>query len=230
TASVSDEHLKYDLRETNDGFVLKASRKGELSPYTSSNWNTEEKAKERLEAQYALVSQQTDSSAEVTIDEYQFDTSGDEPKLDIKYHVTFVGVKDALSQSIVSSLESSSSVSITDEQADSLTADIEKMRIDHITLAMDRQGGKTTVNWNVEIDDYDAAMVDALEVMENTDSSSISQDSIDRMKTQFEAQNAADLEQTVTWTADVTHPSSETTAVSAEVHYRTKHWGDTHGR
>ena len=225
TASVSDEHLKYDLRETNDGFVLKASRKGELSPYTSSNWNTEEKAKERLEAQYALVSQQTDSSAEVTIDEYQFDTSGDEPKLDIKYHVTFVGVKDALSQSIVSSLESSSSVSITDEQADSLTADIEKMRIDHITLAMDRQGGKTTVNWNVEIDDYDAAMVDALEVMENTDSSSISQDSIDRMKTQFEAQNAAGLEQTVTWTADVTHPSSETTAVSAEVHYRTKHWG-----
>ncbi|KZN25435.1 PGF-CTERM sorting domain-containing protein [Haladaptatus sp. R4] len=223
TASALDEHLKYDLRETNDGFVLKASRKGELSSYTSSNWNSEEKAKERLEAQYALVSQQT--SAEVTIDEYQFDTSGDEPKLDIQYHVTFVGVKDALSQSIVSSLESSSSVSITDEQADSLTADIEKMRIDHITLAMDRQGGKTTVDWNVEIDDYDAAMVDALEVMENTDSSSISQDSIDRMKTQFAAQNAADLEQTVTWTADVTHPSGETTSVSAEVHYRTKHWG-----
>ncbi len=224
TVSGSNQKLKYDLRETNNGFVLKGMRDSEISPYMARYWNTSEKAKQRLKTQYAMVSQQSGSSAKVTIDNYQFDTSGDKPRLNVQYHVKFTGLKDTLSKQIASSLKSSSSVSLSDKQVDSITTDIKKMRIDHITLGMNQQGGKTTVNWNVEIDNYDPALIDALKVMENSGSSSISQKSIDRMKTQVKAQKAANLEQSVTWTADVSHPSTGTTAVSAKVHYRTKHW------
>jgi PGF-CTERM protein len=224
SAAGTDKSLRYDLRETSNGFVLKGSQNGAISPYMSNAWETREKAKAHLEAQYGSIATQNDGSATVTIDSYAYDTSGDKPTLDIDYHVEFTGLKDSISKTIARSLKSSPQLSLSDEEIDDLSADIETMRIDHVTLGLSQQDGTMTFSWDVEIEDYDSAVSAALEIAGNTNASAMSGQNIDRMKRMFEAQQVADLEQTVEWSAEASHPESGMTAVSAEVHYRTNNW------
>ncbi|EFW93957.1 hypothetical protein ZOD2009_02400 [Haladaptatus paucihalophilus DX253] len=223
-AAGADKKLKYDLRETENGFVLKGTQSGAISPYMSSSWDSRENAKEHLKSQYASVATQNGGSATVTIDSYEYDESGVKPTLDIQYHVEFTGLKDAIAQSIAQSLKSSQQVSLSDEEIDSLSEDIKKMRIDHVTFGLNQHDGTMKLSWDVEVDNYDSAALAALEVAGNTNASSMNGQNIDRMKKTLEAQQAANLEQTVEWSAEATHPSSETTTVTAEVHYDSKNW------
>ncbi|MFH5799691.1 PGF-CTERM sorting domain-containing protein [Haladaptatus sp. CMAA 1911] len=222
--SGTDKSLQYDLRETADGFVLKGSQRGAISPFMSDSWRTREKAKAHLEAQYGSIATRNDGSATVVIDSYAYDASGDELTLDIDYHVEFTGLKDSISKTVARSLKSSPQVSLSDEEIDDLSADIERMKIDHVTFGMSQQNGTTTFSWDVKIENYDAAVSAALEIAENTNASGMSGQTLDRTKRMFEAQQAANLEQTVEWSAEASHPAAETTAVSTEVHYRTDNW------
>lgn len=221
----SESELRYDLRETEDGYVLKGSRSGTVSFYMSDYWSTREAAKSYLRTQYAGIAEQYGGSATVTISQYDYREKDGRPTLDIEYAVEYSGLEAAITRSLVAGLKGSQDISLSDEEIDALAEDVKALKVDHVTFEMTQRPNEVRVNWDAKIENYDEAASAAITVAQSMNGeASVDQQSVEQVKTAFEAQQAANLKQTVEWSGEMTRPSSRTTAVTAEIHYRTKNW------
>ncbi|WP_458208341.1 hypothetical protein [Haladaptatus sp. NG-SE-30] len=194
----TESELRYDLRETKNGYLLKGSRSGAVSYYMTDYWNTREAAKSHLKTQYAGIAKQYGGSATVTIDQYDYQEKDGKPTLDIEYTVEYSGLETAVAQALATSISSSQDVSLSDEEIDTLTEDVRALKIDHVTFEMTQQSNEMRVSWDARIDNYDEAAFAAVTVAQSMNGEvSVDQQSVEQMKTAFEAQQAANMQQTV---------------------------------
>lgn len=225
--STADESSqRFELRETADGYVLEGERVDSLRYYERDYWNTRENAKAHLERAYGAIAERQGGSAEVTIDRYDYVESDEEATLDVAYTVEYAGLEDAVAESLADAVRNSGSVSLSDEEIDALAEDLKGLTIETVGFETVRSGSETRVRWNAVIENYDEAVFAGLELAENVDGDEFgpNAEDVERAKTTFEAQQAANLEQTVEWTGEMSSGSSDATVVTAELRYRTKNW------
>ncbi|WP_435346185.1 PGF-CTERM sorting domain-containing protein [Haloarchaeobius sp. HRN-SO-5] len=220
---VGEMSHSFTLEETDDAYVLSGAQDYVVGSYSADHWNTESSAQRSLEAQFGAVARQLDGDVSVTLDSHSFDSSTN--RLDIEYTVEFTGVDQAVSEQLATSLASSRNLDLSQAEADDLAERIQSVELTELSGSVDVDAEQATVSWNVQIDNADEAALAMFDVVEAAETEQ-SQVDVEKMRTRFEAGNAADLRQTVTWNGSFSSSSSDTVEVQFEADYRTENWQD----
>ncbi|WP_135821358.1 PGF-CTERM sorting domain-containing protein [Halostella litorea] len=219
--SSSQMSQEFSIQETDDGYTLSAAQDYVVGSYTADRWNTRENATRSLEAQFEGVAQQLDGDAQVTVDSYSYDDA--ENRLDIEYTVEFTGVDEAVSEQLATSLSSARDLDLSESEARDLADRIQSVELSELSASVDVQSDGATVNWNVRLDEYDEAARATLDILEASEMNT-SQMDIDAARSRLDAQQAAELQQTVTWDGTVSVPDAQTATVQFEAESSTENW------
>ncbi|WP_121820474.1 PGF-CTERM sorting domain-containing protein [Halostella salina] len=211
----------FTLSETDDGYTLTAAQEYTVGTYSEASWNTRENATRTLEAQFNAVAYQLDGNADVNVEAYSYDEA--ENRLDIEYTVEFTGVDEAVSQQLATSLSESRELDLSESEASDLADRIQSVELTELSGSVDVQADGATANWNVRIDNYDEAATATLDILEASEMDTEGMD-IDTARSRLEAQQAAELEQTVTWEGEVDIPDPETVTMQFSMDSSTENW------
>jgi len=211
----------FSLSETDGGYTLTAAQEYTVGTYTEAGWNSRENATRTLEAQFNAVASQLDGSADVSVDAYSYDET--ENRLDIEYTVEFTGVDEAVSEQLAASLSESRELDLSESEASDLADRIQSVELTELSGSVDVQEDGATASWNVRIDDYDEAATATLDILEASEMETEAMD-VETARSRLEAQQAAELEQTVTWEGEVDIPDPETVTMQFEMESSTENW------
>jgi len=212
------------LTEQDDGYFLEVSREDTVPERATERWKSEEAARQTIQSQFGLAAQQLGGEVSVDIESYSFDS--DTRKLDIEYSVTFTGVKDAAADRLATMLVESQVYDFSESEAEALADQIKQMELTELSGAVDMSEGETTAEWTVQIDNYDQALLAALELNQAVATMAgqpAQTNSLDRTEGLLEAQRAANLTQIVTWDGDVSTSEGQVD-VSMTAEQRTENW------
>jgi hypothetical protein len=212
------------LSEQDDGYFLDVSREDTVPERATERWASEDAAKQTIQSQFGLAAQQLGGEVSVDIESYSFDS--DTRKLDIEYSVTFTGVKEAAADRLATMLVESQVYEFSESEAQALADQIKQMKLTELSGSVDVTEGETTAEWNVQIDNYDQALLAALELNQAVATMAgqpAQMDSLDRTEGLLEAQRAANLTQVVTWDGDVSTSEGQVD-VSMTAEQRTENW------
>lgn len=228
-ASQPGESASFTLTEDDGDYTIDVEQNRTVYTYTADDWNTRDNAVETLERQYGAAAEQYGGTANITVEEYSYTegSGASSDRLDIAYTVEYTGIEEGISDQIAQSIAEDEDVDISETRAEELTTQMENLSVNRISTSYEIGSESATVDFEVDVDNYDDAVLAALEIAESTeteefDGSSIQ--NIERVRNQIEAQQASGLEQEFTWRGSVSEPDSETLAVSFEANYTTENW------
>jgi len=262
------QHQSYHITEGNGTYTLNVSQERPVLGATASQWETREQAKRTLQSQYVALAESMNGSADLTIDSYSFTRSeSGRSKLDVDYSVTYQGIERAVADRLASSLTSAEDVDLNRSEVRSVSKRLRNLTVKELSVRYDQRQGSIEAGMSADLDNYDGAVLAALDVAEATDmqalnagtmagtntagvgsmptsaetppaatsnvtpsnaaatSAASSNQSIERLRKQFAAQQAANLTRTSTFTANVTRNSPQALSVDLDSQSRTENWG-----
>jgi len=267
------QHQSYHITEGKDTYTLNVSQERPVLGATASRWETREQAKRTLQSQYVALAESMNGSAELTIDSYSFTQSeSGRSKLDIEYSVTYKGIERAVADQLVSSLTSAEDVDLNRSEARNVSQRLRNLTVNELSVRYDQSQGSIEAGMSADLDNYDGAVLAALDVAEATDMQSLNagsmagmntagvgsmpsgaattsgatsnatasnmtpanaaatsaesfNQSLERLRKQFEAQQAANLTRTSTFAVNVTKNSPQAISVDLDSQSRTENWG-----
>lgn len=224
---VTAESASYSLTETDGSYTVDVSRNVTVSPFEAEDWNTRAKAKATVQENFQTTATQYNGSATVTISQYTYTNVSDGPdRLDISYTVEYDGLEPTVTKLLAQQLVSSSEVDIDKARADELAAQMEALTINDLSASYSASAESVTADFSADIDNYDQVVLAALEIANATDDSEMMMTTdIDRLRSQIEAQKAADLTQEFSWSGEVTKPGPASVSVSFSADSTSENWG-----
>lgn len=225
-APMGADEMSYavSLSEQDDGYFLDVSREDTVPERATDRWASEDAARQTIQSQFGLVAQQLGGEVSVDIESYSFDS--DTRQLDIEYSVTLSGVKEAAADQLATMLVESPVYDFSESEAQALADQIKQMELTELSGSVDVTEGETTAEWAVQIDNYDQALLAALELNQAvaTMAGQPAQiNSLDRTQGLLEAQREANLTQIVTWDGEVSTNEGQVD-VSMTAEQQTENW------
>ncbi len=223
-------YQSFSLSESDGTYTLSGEQDMRVSADQRSAWETRERARQALQAQYAAVAQQLGGEATVTLDSYSFEPveGGNAYRLDIAFSVEYTGVEDALNRVITQLLASSAQFDLSEAEAGAIADRVAAITIDDISFTLDVGGDSGTVSWSARVENYNElslAAADLLESMETgeggfggVEGASSTLPDPQTIRDRVAALRSTNYTQRVTWTGEVAQPSSERLSVDAELH------------
>ncbi|MFD1647338.1 PGF-CTERM sorting domain-containing protein [Haloarchaeobius litoreus] len=218
---VDEMQFAFTLEEREDSYVLSGEQDYVVGSYSADSWNTRESARRSLESQFGLVARQLDGDVSVTVESHSFDS--DTNRVDMAYTVEFTGVDEAVSEQLTTSLASSQQMNLSESEAEELAERIQSVELTELSASVDVTSEEASASWSVQIDDYDEASLAMLDIMAASEMSS-EQLNLEESRARIEAQSAADLQRTYTWSGSVSSPDGNTAEVEFSADYGTENW------
>jgi|AntRauTorcE11898_2_1112593.scaffolds.fasta_scaffold00071_42 hypothetical protein len=221
----------YTLEEGTDQYRLQASEEYAVSSYVADQWNTEAKAKQTLESQYASIARALGGSATVTIQSYSYtNSSTGQDVLDIEYQIVYSNIDDALAQRVTQSLMNAEDIDVSQETAEAFGDGLANMNVDRVQASLDAEGTSVNSQWDVKLSNYDELARASFDLAETAAAQDEELDEnvteqIQQARKNYEAAQAANLVQTVSWEGSLSSPSEQTVQVSASMQYDTENYG-----
>jgi hypothetical protein len=225
-APMGADEMSYavSLNEQDDGYFLEVSREDTVPERATDRWASEAAARQTVQSQFGFVAQQLGGEVSVDIESYSFDS--DTRKLDIEYSVTLSGVKEAAADQLATMLVESPAYEFSESDAQEIADQIKQMELTELSGSVDVTESETTAEWTVQIDNYDQALLAALELNQAVATMAgqpTQMNPIDRSMGQLEAQREANLTRIVTWDGDVSTSEGEVD-VSMTAEQQTENW------
>ncbi len=231
-ASGQTQHESLTLSETDNGYVLTVERNTVLSEWSAPGWQNRSAARETIKEQYgALDSGQNGPTADVTIDSYELSETATGQRLQTSFTVEYQNVEETVRQLLVAGLSEAEGTST--EQAETLADEMLAATINEVSYDYSVEGGTTSGSLTVDVSDYDGLVMAYFEYAQSLQNQATVPGgaeqqamlgNLDRLKSQFEAQQAAGLEQQYTWDGTL-ESSSESLNLDFSLDYRTTNWG-----
>ena len=220
--------FSFALTESDGGYTVDVDRNETVFSFGESEWETRETARQTLEDQYQVTAEDLDGSAEITIDEYSYtEVSDNQFRLDLAYTVEYAGIKTQLAEALAKNLTDDPDFDMTQAQADEFASRLEQMTVNEVSANYAVQPENVNAQFTADIDNYDQAVLAFLDLAQSVDTESMDAatlQNLDRVRSQLEAQSAANLQQEYTWSGEVTKPSSSEVAVAFDADYTTENW------
>lgn len=191
------QSLEATVSESGDTYEIEVDWDRPVSTREAELWRNRTVAERRLETQFAAFAQAVDGSATVDLRENSVTEAGGETRLSQAYTVRLTGVDSGLERTIREAL--ARNPDITDDQADRLAsgvADVE-VREAHLSYAID--GRDVTGEVRLEVAGFSDLALAYFDVAQAMDAGGTFGANVEQLRAQFEAQQAADLEQTFGW-------------------------------
>jgi hypothetical protein len=212
------------LSEQDGDYSLSVSRESTVPQRAASRWNSEDAARQTLQTQFGLPAQQLGGEVSVDIQSYSFDS--ETRRLDIEYAVTFTGVKEAAADQLATMLVESPVYEFSESDAQELADQLTQLEVTELSGSVDVSDGEATAEWDVQLDNYNEALLAALELNQALPAMAgqpAQMGSLDRTVGQLEAQQAANLTRTLTWDGDVSTSEGQVD-VSLTADQQTENW------
>ncbi|MFP8955573.1 hypothetical protein ACLI4Y_02510 [Natrialbaceae archaeon A-CW3] len=191
----SDASEAVDLTLTQDGdrYDLSVSETRSVPSYAEGNWESEADARTTLENEYRNVAMGLGGQADVTLESHAYSDG----TVDLQYTVEFTGINDQLSEMVAMSLQQDPEYDFDETEARAIADRLVALEIEEIHVSAQPDGSQMTVDWNVELHNYDEVVLGIVEVAEAIDDVDDEMaDQFDEVRAMLEAQQAADLVQT----------------------------------
>lgn len=219
---------EFTVTESDGGYTVEAVQKRTVSEFTRERWNTSERAKQTLEAQYGSFARSVGGSSEITLESYDFTANSDGSyTLDVEYTVEYANVEQGISQQLAATLAASEDVELSQSEARDLAERVTELQINEVSGSFEQTAeGQVNGAYTVDIENYDRLATAILDVAESVDSEefAMNADQLEQARAQLEAQKAADLVRTYSMTASVTAEDQGTSTFTLEAQSRTENW------
>jgi PGF-CTERM protein len=229
------QHHSFDLRETADGYVLQAEQDYTVSQFAAEQWNTEERARQTLQAQYASVANSMGGEAEVTLESYTFTNTSSERsagRLDVAFTIEYTGIDEGLQRQVAASLESSEQFDLTREEAQRIGESVAELNVDQVSGEFEQTPESVSGSFTARLTNYEPALRGALTAVGNVQADTEEAEAmnlssqIEAAEKRLDARRAAGLEETYSFDMSLETPARGTTDVTATLTYRTNNWAD----
>lgn len=213
------QSLAFDLREDGDAYVLSMAESRPVDPLVGDAPQNRSAAVRALESQYESLAGQLNGTATVDVEEFDREDIGDQVRVEQAYTVRFEGIDESVGAMLERDILRESSVDR--DQAEALAESLADVDVRELSLEYRVDADGVSGNLDVDVANYGplvSAYFDLVTTLEDSSSEGID---AERMAERFEAQRAADLERTVTWSANLTHPDDERVTATVDVASRT---------
>ena len=234
TSQTQSSSFSFALSESDGGYTVEVDRNETVFSFGESQWETRESALAALEEQYQLTADDLEGSADITLEEYSYtevpspgERSSNQYRLDIAYTVEYADIEGQLADAIARNLTNDPDLDLTEQEAEEFANRIQELSINDVSASYDTGPEAITADFSADIENYDAALLGFLEVAESADTEGVNSASfqgLDRLRSQIEAQEAANLQQTYTWDGEVSKPSTQSVALDFDANYETENW------
>ncbi|SNZ07003.1 MYXO-CTERM domain-containing protein/PGF-CTERM protein [Natronoarchaeum philippinense] len=224
TALPVEESYDVSASGTETGYSLSVSQTQPVSEYQADRWNSRTAAKQTLESQFGGVAESFGGTSTVTIESYSFEQSaGTTSTLDISYTIEYSGVKDGVAAALESQLANDPSLDMSSEEASAVAQSVVDVELRTLDANLDASAGTVEGGWEVEIGNYAQALRSGLDIAEQQSTDENVTEAIGQINTMLDAQQAADLRQTVEWSGSLTTTDS-TVEMQANVSSDSENW------
>jgi len=217
------------LSETDTGYDVSVERNYVVAVGSEGNWNTRANATQTLENRYQSIADGLGGSATVTVDSYSYteaqsDSDLARHRLDISYSLSYENVEERAAELVVERMAQDT----TDETAterDALEQQIIEMDVTTLdgSLTVEEASSDGSVALEIEgLDGVTHAILDLSEASSELDQSE--RDALDSIRTNLDAQQAANLKTTMSWTGSM-ETEGDLTSLGATFDYETENWG-----
>ncbi|MFD1563755.1 hypothetical protein ACFR99_09365 [Haloarchaeobius amylolyticus] len=223
--SGSDMYVDASLTETSNGYTVDVTQEQTLTQWTASQWETREQARQTLQEQYGTLATSLGGTSEIEITNYDFQEGADgQSQVDISYSVTYTGIDDGIEQQLTDQLTADRSTDLTRSEAREIAASVTDVELEQIEFMLDVSDNSMDAEWDVAIANYDELTFAMFDLMEATDTTGqLPEEQLENARAAIEAQQAANLESTVSWDGSAEQSSDEIT-FDATVTGDTKNW------
>jgi len=219
----TDVSYGVNVDDTGSGYSMTIDRTEPVSEFQAGSWETRDAAKQTLESQFGGVAESFGGTSTVTIDDYSFEEASTGYTLDISYTVEYENVKDGVANVLSSQLAQDEELDLSEEEASAVAQSIVDVELRTLKATVETTDTGATGSWEAEIGNYGDALDSTLDIAESQSTDENVTESIQQVRTMLEAQQAADLRQTVEWSADMT-ASEETIDIAADVSSDSENW------
>lgn len=221
------QHQEFTITEDDGSYTVDASQEFAVREFAKERWNTSERAKRTLEAQFGSIARSLGGSSEITIDSYEFSraSAGDSYRLDIEYTIDYEDIEAGLARQLTTALASSEDIQLNESQLSSIRERVQRLNVDELHVSLDQSAGSVNAAFRMDLRNYDEVVFAALDVADavETDTGNVGAQ-LSRFRETFAAQQAADLEQRYTFDVRLESESRTATTLEAEATYRTSNW------
>lgn len=223
----------FSLRETADGYVLTGQQDYTVSEFQVERWNTEEKARQTIRAQYGAVAQSLGGTADVTLDSYSFQeaSSQSQARLDVAFTVEYTGIDEGLQRQVTQSLQNAEDVDMTDQEARAVGEGVAALEIEEVSGEFSQDSDAVSGSFIARLSNYEPALRGAMTAVGSMETDGEAsefdlQGQVEQFEKRLDARQAAGLEETYTFDLQVDASQQGSTSVTAGAQYRTENWAD----
>jgi len=167
-------HQAYHITEGNGTYTLNVAEERPVLGADASRWSTREQARRTLHSQYVAIAEAMNGSADLTIESYSFSASETgRSRLDVEYSVTYRGIERAVTDRMVSSLTSAEDVDLDRSEARNVTRRLRNLTVNELSVRYDQAEGSIEAGLSADLENYDGAVLAALDVANATDMQSL---------------------------------------------------------
>ncbi|WP_049901788.1 PGF-CTERM sorting domain-containing protein [Halococcus agarilyticus] len=168
------QHQAYHISEGNGTYTLNVSQERPVFGAAASRWETREQAARTLRSQYVAIAESMNGSADLTIESYSFAArEGGRPRLDIEYSITYRGIERAVTDQVASSLTSAEDVDLSRSEARNVSQRLRNLTVNELSVRFDQSESSIEAGMSADLDNYDGAVLAALDVANATDMQSL---------------------------------------------------------
>jgi len=216
-----NDSLDLTVSETDAGYDLTVSERRPVEEWELERWNTREDAEDSLDTRFSNIAVGLGGSAEGSLESYRF--LEDERAVEYEYDVELVGVTDHATDLGVALFEQYSGTDLDGAERTAMVDRLAAAELSEFSATVDRRGPETTVDWALELEEYDEFVLGVVESAESIDAVDDGlADRFDDVREGLETREKADLRQTVSWNVSV--EGGESTTVDADWTADAENW------
>jgi len=224
-AAAADGNASVTVTESDDGYRLTVERVRTVPDEERDRWDTRAAALSTLSEEFDAVAADLDGDSEVTLNRYERVADGDDSlRVVVAYTVDYSGIEAALSDRLARSLAADRGLTLSSETADRVADRIARIDVDRIDVAVEADGDRAAVSWEVRMGEYENLPYAVLSIAESQDGMrEAARSELATYRDRLDARSEAGLVRTVDWDGSLS-VAAGATSVSLSVTSNTTAW------
>ncbi|KDE59693.1 hypothetical protein EL22_19085 [Halostagnicola sp. A56] len=216
--------LEVSVVGTDDGYAMNVSERRVVESWETNRWDSRLDAEETLETRFLGAAIEMRGVANGSLESYKYAELAERDVVEYEYDVEYTGVEERVAERLVTEVQSFADVELEGVEARAMADRVAASEFDEGSIALERDGARTDIDWEFELGASDELVLGAVEISESIDR--LDDDlanQFDDVRAALETRSDSDLRQAASWNVSTDQRGSLTT-IDAEWHSDAENW------
>lgn len=216
--------LEVTVVGTDDGYAMNVSERRVVESWETNRWDSRSDAEETLETRFLGAAIEMRGIANGSLESYQYAESAERDVVEYEYDVEYTGVEERVAERLVTEVQSFADVELEGVEARAMADRVAASEFEEGSIALERDGARTDIDWEYELGAYDELVLGAVEISESIDR--LDDDlanQFDDVRAALETRSDSELRQAASWNVS-TDQRGSLTAIDAEWRSDAENW------